>query len=120
MSSNSNKEMNMIKKGIEDCYKSWVKRIFQKGVRDAKVYMGTDCIVIIGIEVLSFMEMSIIEDIYSKQVVAYSRRKAVDKNYSVLKKNIELISGREISSYYMDFDVDANVSCMTIILKKEG
>lgn len=117
---NNTKQLNMIKKNIEDYYKSWVRKGFQKGVRDAKVYLGADCLVIIGIEVLSFMELSIIDDEYSRQVVAYSRKKAVSKNYPVLKENIEMISGREIESYYMDLDVDANISCMTFILKKEA
>lgn len=117
---NNSKQLNMMKKGIEDYYKSWVRKCFQKGVRDARVYMGPDTIVIIGIEVLSFMELSIIDDQYSKQVVAYSRRKAVDKNWPVLKQNIELILEREIDMYFVDLDVDANRSCMTIILKKEG
>lgn len=120
MSTNNTKQLNMKKKAVEDYYKSWVRKNFQKGVRDAKVYLGPDTVVIIGIELLSFMELSIIDDEYSKQVVSYSRKKAVDKNYSVLKQNIELILEREIEAYYMDMDVDANVSCMTFILKKEG
>lgn len=114
------KQQNMIKKSIEDYYKSWVRKSFQKGVRDAKVYMGMDCLVIMGYDVLSFMELSIIDDAYSKQVVAYSRKKAASKNYAVLKQNIEEISGREVEAYYMDLDVDSNISCMTFILKKEG
>lgn len=113
------KQQNIMKKSIEDYYKSWVRKSFQKGVRDAKLYMGADCFVIIGYEVLSFMELSIVDDAYSKQVVSYSRKKAADKNYAVLKQNIEELSGREIESYYMDIDVDANISCMTFILKKE-
>lgn len=120
MSNNSAKQQNMIKKSIEDYYKSWIKKNFQKGVRDAKVFMGNDCLVIMGYEVLSFMELSIIDDAYSKQVVAYSRRKAADKNYAVLKQNLEMFLGREIERYYMDLDVDENVSCMTFILKKEA
>lgn len=114
------KQQNMIKKSVEDYYKSWVRKSFQKGVRDAKVYMGVDCLVIMGYDVLSFMELSIIDDAYSKQVVAYSRKKAASKNYAVLKQNIEEISGREVEAYYMDLDVDSNISCMTFILKKEG
>lgn len=120
MSTNSVKQQNMIRKSIEDYYKSWIKKNFQKGVRDARVYMGDDCLVIIGYEVLSFMELSIIDDAYSKQVVSYTRRKAVDKNYAVLKQNLEMLSEREIESYYMDLDVDANISCMTFIFKKGG
>lgn len=114
------KQLNMMKKSVEDYYKSWVKKNFQKGVRDAFVYLGTDSLVIVGVEVLSFMELSIIDDAYSKQVVAYSRRKAVDKNYPVLKENIELITGRKIDTYFVDINVDENTCCMTFILKKEG
>lgn len=110
--------MNIIKKSIEDYYKSWMKKSFQKGVRDARVYIGVDIIVIIGIEVLSFMELSIVDDQYSKQVVAYSRKKAIDKNYPVLKQNIELIINREIDSYYTDIDIESNTACMTLILKR--
>ena len=120
MSVNNTKQLNMRKKSIEDYYKSWVRKNFQKGVRDANVYLGLDTVVLIGFEILSFMELSILDDQYSKQVVAYSRKKAADKNYPVLKQNIELILEREIEAYYMDVDVDANISCMTFILKKEG
>lgn len=113
------KEINIIRKGIEDYYKTWVKKYFQKGVKDAYVYIGADCIVIVGVEIFSFMELSIIDDAYSKQLASYSKRKIADKNYEVLKENIELIANRKIDKYYMDFDVDANTSCITFILVKE-
>lgn len=120
MSFSNIKEKNIIKKSIEDYYKSWFKKIFERGVRDAKIYLELDCIVIIGFDVLSIMELSTIDDAYSKQVVAYSRRKVIDKNFEVLKTNIELISNRKIKNYFVDLDVESNIICMTIILEKES
>lgn len=44
MSFSNIKEKNIIKKSIEDYYKSWFKKIFERGVRDAKIYLELDCI----------------------------------------------------------------------------
>jgi len=118
MESKTIKRQKIIKKEIEDYYKTWVRRNFQKGVRDAYVYMGKEILVIIGIEPLSFVDLSIADDDYSKQVVSYSLRKVIGKNYPVLKENIELIAEREVENYFFDINIDRNMSCMTFVLKK--
>ena len=84
------------------------------------MFLGNDTLVILGIDVLSFVELSILEDQYSRQVVCYTRKKIADKNFPVLKKNMELILGRTVEAYYLDISVEKNMSCMTCILGKEG
>jgi uncharacterized protein YbcI len=114
-----NKAANRMRKEIEDFYKSWVHKNFQKGLKDASVIITKNIVVIIGAEFLTFVEMSIIDDEYSKQAVSHTRRKLVDKFFPVLKQNIELILDREILYYFVDFLMDQNMSCMTIILDRE-
>ena len=107
------------RKEVEDYYKSWVHKNFQKGLKDATVVITKNIVVIIGVEFLTFVEMSIIDDEYSKQAVAHTRRKLVDKFFPVFKQNVELILQREILYYFVDFLMDQNLSCLTIIFDRE-
>lgn len=109
------KMMNKMRKEVEDFYKSWVRKNFQKGLRDAKVKIMGNIVVIIGVEFLTYVEQSILDDEYSKQAVAHTRRKLVEKFFPVLKQNLELILLQEITCYFVDFSMDDNISCMTII-----
>jgi uncharacterized protein YbcI len=112
-----NKMMNKLRKEVEDFYKSWVHKNFQKGLRDVKVIITGNLVVIIGIEFLTFVEQSILDDEYSKQAVAHTRRKLVSKFFPILKQNLELILSQEIAYYFVDFSMDDNMSCMTIIFE---
>ncbi|MBR0599587.1 DUF2294 family protein [Clostridiales bacterium BAD-6] len=114
-----NKMMNKLRKEVEDFYKSWVHKNFQKGLRDVKVIITGNLVVIIGIEFLTFVEQSILDDEYSKQAVAHTRRKLVSKFFPILKQNLELILSQEIAYYFVDFSMDDNMSCMTIIFEGE-
>lgn len=116
----SSKTSNMMRKEIEDYYKAWVRKSFQKGIRDAKVIMADGVIVLLGIEFLSFVEQSILDDDYSVQAVSHTRKKLFDKNFSTLKQNLELITNRRVEEYYVDFNTRNNVSCVTIIMSREG
>ncbi|WP_227019721.1 Na-translocating system protein MpsC family protein [Sinanaerobacter chloroacetimidivorans] len=111
--------MNKLRKEVEDFYKSWVHKNFQKGLRDVKVIITGNLVVIIGIEFLTFVEQSILDDEYSKQAVAHTRRKLVSKFFPILKQNLELILSQEIAYYFVDFSMDDNMSCMTIIFEGE-
>lgn len=113
------KTMNKMRKEVGDFYKSWVHKNFQKGLRDAKVIIAGDLVVIIGYEFLTYVEQSILDDEYSKQAVAHTRRKLVDKFFPVLKQNFELILSQKIVCYFVDFSMDDNMSCMTILFEGE-
>lgn len=113
------KMMNKMRKEVEDYYKSWVHKNFQKGLRDAKVIITGNLVVIIGVEFLTYVEQSILDDEYSKQAVAHTRRKLVAKFFPVLKQNLELILSQKIAYYFVDFSMDDNMSCMTILCEGE-
>ena len=113
------KKRNRIKKEAEDYFKAWFRKSFQKGVKDARALLGVDVVAIVGIEFLTFVEQSILDDEYSKQVVTYTRKKAVEKNFAILKTNMELILGQKIDQYYIDFSVENNTTCMTLLLGEE-
>lgn len=116
---NSTKMMNKMRKEVEDYYKSWVRKNFQKGLLDAKVIITGNLVVIVGMEFLTYVEQSIIDDEYSKQAVAHTRRKLVDKFFPSLRQNLELILSQKIAYYFIDFSMDHNMSCMTILLEGE-
>jgi len=113
------KMMNKMRKEVEDFYKSWVHKNFQKGLKDAKVIITGNLVVIFGYEFLTFVEQSILDDEYSKQAVSHTRRKLVEKYFPVLKQNLELILSQKISYYFVDFSMDDNISCMTILCEGE-
>lgn len=113
------KRITRMRKEVEDYYQSWVHKNFQKGLREVKVTIAGNLVIIIGMEFLTYVEQSILDDEYSKQAVAHTRRKLVSKFFPVLKKNLELILLREVSYYFMDFSMDDNMSCMTVILEGE-
>ena len=113
------KKMNKMRKEVEDYYKSWVHKNFQKGLRDAKVIITGDLVVIIGYEFLTFVEQSILDDDYSKQAVAHTRRKLTEKFFPILKQNLELILSQKIVYYFVDFSMEDNMSCMTILCEGE-
>lgn len=108
-----------MKKEIEDFFKSWLRKYFQKGLRTVRVTIADRVIVICGDDFLTVVEQSITDDDYSRQLVIQTRKKVAEKNYPVLKQNLELITGREIEHIYLDFSIDTNTLCMTIIMKEE-
>lgn len=108
-----------MKKEIEDFFKSWLRKYFQKGLRTVRVTIADRVIVICGDDFLTVVEQSITDDDYSRQLVIQTRKKVAEKNYPVLKQNLELITGSEIEHIYLDFSIDTNTLCMTIIMKEE-
>ena len=108
-----------MKKEIEDFFKSWLRKYFQKGLRTVRVTIADRVIVICGDDFLTVVEQSITDDDYSRQLVIQTRKKVAEKNYPVLKQNLELITGSEIEHIYLDFSIDTNTLCMTIVMKEE-
>ena len=108
-----------MKKEIEDFFKSWLRKYFQKGLRTVRVTIADRVIVICGDDFLTVVEQSITDDDYSRQLVIQTRKKVAEKNYPVLKQNLELITGSEIEHIYLDFSIDTNTLCMTIVIKEE-
>jgi uncharacterized protein YbcI len=108
-----------MKKEIEDFFKSWLRKYFQKGLRTVRVTIADRVIVICCDDFLTVVEQSITDDDYSRQLVIQTRKKVAEKNYPVLKQNLELITGIEIEHIYLDFSIDTNTLCMTIVMKEE-
>lgn len=108
-----------MKKEIEDFFKSWLRKYFQKGLRTVRVTIADRVIVICGDDFLTVVEQSITDDDYSRQLIIQTRKKVAEKNYPVLKQNLELITGGEIEHIYLDFSIDTDTLCMTIVMKEE-
>jgi uncharacterized protein YbcI len=113
------KTTNKMRKEVEDYYKSWVHKNFQKGLKDAKVSFSGNLVIIMGSEFLTYVEQSILDDDYSIQAVAHTRRKLVNKFFPILKQNLELILNQKILCYFVDFSMENNLSCMVILCEKE-
>ena len=118
-SSIKGKSSGKIRKELEDYFKSWMHKYFQKGIKQAKVIMAENTIIIFGMEFLTLVEQSIIDDDYSKQLIIQTRKKVSDKNMMVLKQNIELISGAKLESVFMDFSIETNTLCMVFVMDQE-
>ncbi len=119
MESNKQKALRQAKKEIEDFYKAWNKKHFPKGLKNAKVTIYDDMIVILGYEFLTYIEESILDDEYSRQAVFHTRKKLCHKFFPIMSKNIESITNRTVEQYYVDFSLENNSTCMVIFLNKE-
>ena len=108
-----------MKKEIEDFFKSWLRKYFQKGLRTVRVTIADRVIVICGDDFLTVVEQSITDDDYSRQLIIQTRKKVAEKNYPVLKQNLKLITGSEVEHLYLDFSIDTNTLCMTIVMKED-
>lgn len=113
------KNINKMKKEIEDFYKSWAHKTFQKGLKNAKVYLHREIIILMGYDFLTYMEQAMMDDDYGKQAILHTRRKMSEKFYPVLKQNVELITGKEIVYMFIDYSLENNVCCMTLFLNEE-
>lgn len=114
------KTQNQIKKEIEDFYKTWNKNHFPKGLRNAKALIHDDIIVLIGYEILTYLEEAILDDEYSRQAIFHTRRKLCDKFFPIMKQNVELITERKVDRYYVDFCMETNSTCMVIFLREDS
>lgn len=115
----NNRNTKKIKKEIEDFFKSWIRKSYQKGVKDVKVTIAGNVIVLLGIDFLTLVELSITGDDYSKQLIVQTRKKVAEKNLPVLTQNAELIAGSKVQYIFLDFSMDNNIMCMTLCFEGE-
>ena len=105
-----------IKKGIEDSFKSFMAKYFDKGPGLARVYTSENCITIHCKDILTPMEKNLTEDICGEYLIQASRKRILHNKKSELLKIVDDNINAKVSSFYMDLNIfDDSLCCAFII-----
>ena len=108
-----------IKKEIEDSFKSFMAKYFDKGPRYAKVYIVDDCITIYCKDFLTVLEKSLSKGDFGNYYVKLVREKVSENYSSLMMKMIYDITGLKVKNFYLDCNAIDNSLCCAFILEAE-
>jgi len=105
-----------LKKNIEDSFKSFMAKHFNKGPLLAKVYMVDNCITIYCKEVLTPLEKNIVRENLGEYYVQIFRKKLSYSSGDILIGMIEQKTGRKVNTFFIDCNaVDDSLCCVFIM-----
>lgn len=103
------------RKGIEDAFKSFMARYFNKGPRLAKVYIMDDCVVVYCKDFLTPLEKNLADDKYGEYLIKASRQRVIENNeadfLNIARQNYK----EDIDKFYIDFNIDDDSLCCVFI-----
>lgn len=104
------------RKGIEDAFKSFMARYFNKGPRLARVYIIENCIIVYCKEFLTQLEKNLINDKCGEYLIHASRKKIIQNNkeefLNIVKYNYE----GNVGSFYIDFNIFNDSLCCVFLV----
>ena len=104
-----------VKKGIEDSFKSFMVKCFNKGPSLAKVYMSENCITIYCKNFLTPLEKNLTNDTYGECLIEASRKRILHDKKIELLRIVDDNIGVNVTSLYIDFNVfDDSLCCVFI------
>mgnify|MGYP001049816738 CR=1 FL=1 len=105
-----------VKKNIEDSFKSFMAKYFNKGPGLARVYTSENCITIHCKDILTPLEKNLVGDIYGEYLIQASRKRILYNKKAELLKIIDNNIDTKVSSFYMDLNIfDDSLCCAFII-----
>lgn len=109
-----------LRKEIEDCFKSFMAKNFNKGPRLAKVITSDDYAIVYCKDYLTPLEKNVAVDDEGKYYIKMIRRKIVNEYKDMIKKEIEEKTNRKISKIYFDCDIEDDSLCCTMFFEKNS
>ncbi|MCF6462349.1 MULTISPECIES: Na-translocating system protein MpsC family protein [Bacillota] len=107
---------NGVKKDIEDSFKSFMAKYFDKGPSLARVYTSENCITIHCKDILTPLEKNLTGDICGEYLIQASRKRILHNTKAELLKIVDNNIDAKVSSFYMDLNIfDDSLCCAFII-----
>jgi len=99
------------RKVIEDGFKSFMARYFNKGPRLAKVYITNDCVIVYCEEFLTVLEKNLTDDEYGQSLIQTSRKKIIQSHEAEFLDIVRQNYKEDISRFYIDFNIGDDSLC---------
>lgn len=103
-------------KCIEDSFKSFMSKYFNKGPSLAKAYLLDDIVIIFCKDFLTTLEKNLAKNDAGEYYVYMLRRKLSEDLREELFKIVEIQSGYKVKDFYIDYRVSENSLCCVFIL----